>query len=816
MAKKMLKSTALTLIEDNLKKFFNNDFASATESQIFKALAAVAVGQLSEIREKSKRPDTKVRITKYKSKAPVKTLHYLSIEFLPGRTLENTLFNLGLEKVFEQALKSKDIDIKRIYEIEQDAGLGSGGLGRLAACFMDSLATMNYAGTCHCIKYDYGLFTQRIVESAQVELHDGWLSTGGVWLSPRPEEAVTVRFNGYVKPYAGADNKLKFAYEDCQEVEAFPYNIMLSGYDGKVVSMLKLWAAMSKRGKDIKAGSHAEFASLVNEAKEIESITSVLYPSSDHAYGKTLRLKQQYFLVSASMQHIVHTHVRKGFDLRALPKYVAIHINDTHPSMCIPELMRILMDDYSFGWDEAWQVVTKCVSYTNHTVMAEAMEVWEEDLLQRRIPRIHQIICEIDRRFREHLTFSKIEQSAADSMSIVYNHRIRMANLAVVASNTVNGVSKIHSDILKNRIFKNFLAVYPDKFINITNGVTHRRWLVESNPNLNDFIVKAIGDGYYKDADKLGSLAKLLDDETALKKINAIKLLNKKETAEWLERKFKIKINPESRWDVHVKRIHEYKRQLLNVLRIIHIYNTLITNPDADVEPQTFIFSGKAASSYFMAKRIIKLINQLACEIDNNKEISKKIKVVFIENFSVTVAEKLMPATEVSQQISLAGEEASGTGNMKAVMNGALMLCTFDGANAEISQICGEGSNFIFGLKPEEIDRVWERGYNPIDLYNASPNISAVIDSLNRGFNGESFKDIASYLLNTVNGGDHYMCLADFEDYLRAHNEMDALYKKPIEWARKTLGNISNMGYFSSDRSISQYTDQIWQLTKLK
>jgi starch phosphorylase len=820
MSKKILKNLAITLIEDNLRKFFNIGFAGANEQQIFKALAAVAMDELFEIRKNDKKPvpvpkAKSVTTAKTKTKLPIKTLHYLSIEFLPGRTLKNTLFNLGWDKILATALKTRGIDINKIYAVEQDAGIGNGGLGRLAACFMDSLATLGYAGTCHCIKYDYGLFNQRIIDGQQVETPDEWLSSSGVWLNARPDETVTVRFNGYVKQYLGADGKIKFRYEDCQEVEAFPYDMMLSGYDAKVVSNLKLWQAMSKRGRDIKASSHAEFACYVNEAKEIESITSVLYPNSDHAYGKTLRLKQQYFLVSASMQNIVKSHVRRGLDLRDLPKCAAVHINDTHPSMCIPELMRILMDDYGFGWDEAWDIVQKCVSYTNHTVMSEALEVWEEDLLARRVPRVYEIICEINRRFCDFLRSKKVANNVIDQMSIIHNHRVHMANLAVVASHTVNGVSKIHSEILRDRVFKNFAAIYPNRFINITNGITHRRWLSENNSRLNEYIVKAVGDEYYKDPTAFQNLASLLGDSAALRKLNAIKLANKRDFADWLFEKQGVRIDPESRFDVHVKRIHEYKRQLLNVLRIIHIYNTLRENPNAEVTPQTFIFAGKAASSYHMAKRIIKLINQLAADIAADENISKILKVVFVENFSVTISEKLMPATEVSQQISLAGQEASGTGNMKAVMNGGLMLCTWDGANAEISHQCGKESSFMFGMTPQEVDKVWREGYNPIDTYNQSPAIIGVIDALNKGFNGESFRDIASYLLNTA-GYDHYMCLADFEDYIQAHNKMDSLYRKPLEWAKVSLRNIANMGFFSSDRAIKEYAEKVWGLTRLK
>ncbi|KAI4454054.1 glycogen phosphorylase [Holotrichia oblita] len=787
MSKKILKSLALSLIENNLNKYFNTEFQDATDEQIFKAIAAAAIDELYHLRMQKPRNRTS---------KPIKVLHYLTIEILPGKILKSALFNLGWESVFESALKQKGIDINKIYELESDAGLGNGGLGRLAACFMDSLATLDYPATAHCIKYDYGFFKQRIIDGQQVEVLDDWLDNGSVWLTARSDEAITVRFYGDVSYHKGKDGMLKFNYENSQEVEAIPYDMPLSGYNSRAISMCRLWSAKNKIHGDIHL-SRPDYAHYLKESQEIESINSVLYPSNELYSGKTLRLKQQYFLCSASMQSIIKNCIRKDYNIKNLQDYLAIHINDTHPVLCIPELMRILMDEHAFSWDEAWQIVTKCVSYTNHTIAAEALEVWDSDLIMRVIPRIHQIICEINRRFKNTRKFT-------EDMAIVAGNQIRMANLAVHASNTVNGVAKIHTSILKERLFKSFDKISPEKIINITNGVTHRRWLCESNPQLCKLITTCIGDKFLTNAQKLEEFGKFKDDQDILKKLNQIKLENKKSFAEWIKQTQSIDINPESRFDVHIKRIHEYKRQLLNALRIIHIYNELKNNPNADIVPQTFIFSGKAAISYYMAKRIIKLINQLAAEIDKDKRVNKILKVVYVENFSVTISEKLVPATEVSQQISLAGWEASGTGNMKAVMNGALMMGTFDGANAEISECCGEGGDFIFGLSPEETEKCWANGYNPVEIYNQNPKIISIIDSLNTGFNGESFKDIASYLLGTSSAKDGYMCLADFESYLQAHGKMDKLYREPLKWAKTVLGNISNMGHFSSDRSIDE------------
>jgi starch phosphorylase len=803
MAKKILKSLALTMIENNLNKYFNTTLAKAKHEQIFKAIAAAVLDELFEIRMRQK------RINAPRSKSPklAKTLHYLTIEFLPGKTLQNALFNLEWENVFTAALAQKGIDINKVYEIESDAGLGNGGLGRLAACFMDSLATLNYPATAHCIKYEYGFFKQRIIDNQQVEVLDNWLENGTVWLTARPDESVTVRFGGEVKWTEGKDGILKFEYEGAREVEAVPYDMLLSGFNSKVVSILRLWSAKHKTRGDIQL-SPAAYADHIRDSQEIENINSVLYPSGDFA-GQVLRLRQQYFLCSASVQNIVNTCIHKGYDLKRIHEYISIHINDTHPTMAIPELMRILMDEHRFSWDDAWKIVTKCVSYTNHTIAREALEVWESESIMRIVPRIYQIICEIDRRFRAERGFN-------EEIAIVKYNQIHMANLAVYTCHTVNGVAQIHSSIIKNKLFKKFADLNPKKFINITNGVTHRRWMIESNPKLAELITYLIGNKYYTEAQGLGELIKYKDDAVILKKINQIKLDNKKAFAKWLEETQGVVINPESRFDVHIKRIHEYKRQLLNVMRIIHIYNTLRADPNADIVPQTFIFAGKAASNYYMAKRIIKLINQLAAQIDKDETISRIIKVVFVENFSVTVSEKLLPAIDVSQQISLAGWEASGTGNMKSVMNGALMMCTYDGANAEIAKQCGGGGEFMFGLSPQEVEQVWADGYKPIDIYNQSRRIRGVIEALNNGFNGESFKDIAGYLMCSSHYNDGYMCLADFIGYLVAHDEMDKLYREPPKWAKAVLRNISNMGYFSSDRAIEEYVEKVWQISKLK
>jgi starch phosphorylase len=807
MPSRVIKQKAIDLIENNLKKYFNTDFKSATNEQIFRAMASVAMDELFEIRCRAKHVAQK----KGEPKRPAKALHYLTMEVLPGKTLESTLVNLGWNKVFADALKSKGINIQKIYNIETDAGLGNGGLGRLAACYMDSLATLGYPSTTHCIKYSYGLFKQRIIDGQQVEFLDEWLDSGSVWLTARPEESVIVRFGGTVSSVKGADGKLKFTYLDTQDIEAIPYEMMFSGYEAKIVSILKLWHAQAKSKGDIHI-SHLEVAYHMREYRETEMINSILYPSNE-----TLRLKQQYFLCSASMQSVIKWHIKKGIDIKKLYDYVAIHINDTHPTMVIPELMRILMDDYGFGWDESWDITTKCVSYTNHTILQEALEVWEIDLLKRRVPRIFQIICEIDRRWRDRAVKKYKYSGNIEDIAIVSNNLVRMAHLAVVASHKVNGVAKIHTDILKTKLFKHFASAGSHKFINITNGITPRRWLVQCNPLLTEFLTSQIGTKFITDTSLLAKIGEL--EPLALKQFMQIKQANKHEFAKWLKNEQGIEINPESRFDVHVKRIHEYKRQLLNVLRIIHLYNQIKGDPTFSPTPQTFIFGGKAAASYYLAKRIIKLINQVGAEIDNDERANRFIKVVFVENFSVNVSEKLLPAVDVSVQISLAGQEASGTGNMKAAINGALMICTYDGANAEIvdeAAKSGIESNFVFGLRQQDINEFTATQHNPVDMAHKNPKIMAVIDALNTGFNGESFRDIASYLLGTNNNNDQYLCLADFQSFIDAHERMDALYKKPLEWAKAAINNVKSVGYFSSDRAVEEYANEVWGLLKLR
>lgn len=808
MDTKITEQKALSLLEENLKKYGELTLKEATTKDLYKALAMVAHEILFDKRENF---HSKVQ------KSGAKRVHYLCMEFLLGRNLKTTLFNLGIDKYYKDILKNMNIDIENVYAEENDAGLGNGGLGRLAACFMDSLATLKYASMGHSILYEYGLFKQKIVDGEQIELTDSWRSTGDYWLQKRSDKSVIVKFGGNVIENV-VDGRIVPKYENYTEVQAVPYDMVLSGYDSEGVAVLRLWEAKSINKFDLNSFSQGAYVKAIAEASEIEMISKVLYPADDHYEGKTLRLKQQYFLVSSALQNIVSTHIKRYKTINTLSDMVVVHINDTHPALCIPELMRILMDDYGWSWENAWKIVNKTINYTNHTVLMEALEKWDENLFKTILPRIYQIVKEINRRFTKELIDNHSDQfelSTIEKMSIVSGGQVRMANLSVIASKHVNGVSKLHSEIIKNDLFKDFSKLYPNKFTNVTNGIAHRRWLCQSNPNLTTLINDSIGTNYYYKASELSKLEKYAEDKSLLSKLNQIKLKNKKEFAEYLKKYMGILVDPNMRFDVHVKRIHEYKRQLLNVLKIIYLYSELLENPNKDVTPQVFFFGGKSASKYYMAKRIIKLICKLSQEIDKNPVISAKLKVVFLENYNVSLAEKIMPATDVSEQISLAGKEASGTGNMKFMINGALTLGTFDGANVEMSECVGKNNMFIFGLSSDEVDNAWKVGYNPKEIYENNPRVHKVIDMLSKGFDGESFDDISKYLTGG-NRPDPYMCLIDFDSYLQAYELMDKTYKDFGTWARMSLMNIAGAGFFAADRSIEDYAKNIWDIKPVK
>lgn len=805
---KITEQKALQLLEDNLKKYAEITLSEAKITDLYKALAMISHEILFDKRE---RFHSKV------SKSQAKRVHYLCMEFLLGRNLKSTMFNLQIDNVFSKVLNDKGINIEDIYEVECDAGLGNGGLGRLAACFMDSLATLQMPSMGHSILYDYGLFKQKIVDGEQIELIDAWRQTGEYWLQKRPEKTVIVKFGGTVTEEM-RDGKLIPTYHNYTEVQAIPYDMVLSGYNSDGVAVLRLWEAKSINQFDMASFSQGAYVQAVAEASQIEMISKVLYPADDHHEGKSLRLRQQYFLVSAALQNIVSTHIKRFKNIKSLPHAVVLHINDTHPSLCIPELMRILMDDHGWSWDSAWNLVTKVVNYTNHTVLAEALEKWDENLFKSTLPRIYQIVKEINRRFTNDLLENhqdKFDLATIEKMSIISQNQVRMANLSVVGSEKINGVSKLHSSIVKNSLFNNFARLTPEKFCNVTNGIAHRRWLCQSNPNLTELIDKTIGTNYYYNASDLTKLEKLVEDKTFLNKLAKIKYKNKVEFAKYLKKAQGVDLNPDARFDVHIKRIHEYKRQLLNVLKIIYLYLDLLENPEKEVTPQVFFFGGKSAPKYYMAKRIIKLICKLSQEIDKRPDISAKLKVVFLENYNVSLAERVIPATDVSEQISLAGKEASGTGNMKFMINGAVTLGTYDGANVEMCECVGRENIFIFGLSSEEVDNAWKMGYNPKSIYENNPRVKKVINALKKGFDGESFKDIADYLIEGSRP-DPYMCLIDFDSYLDTYYQLDEAYKDFERWNRYSLINIAKSGFFAADRSITDYARDIWDLKPVK
>lgn len=793
------------LIANKLTKFFGVEENECTKDTLYKAVVLTVKDILIEKRQQYH------EVTK---KDKSKKVYYLCMEFLLGRSLKNNVYNLNLQKCLTEALKGFNVTLDDLYEMEPDAGLGNGGLGRLAACYMDGLASQNYPAYGFSIRYEYGLFKQKIVDGWQTELPDEWLPGGEVWLNRRYEKTFKVKFDGRVEE-TWTPNGVKINHVDYEEVEAVPYDMLISGKDSEAVSVLRLWAARSTKTFDMHLFSQGDYMRCMKENNEAELITKVLYPSDNHFEGKALRLKQQYLLVSASLQNILADHYKRYNTYDNLPEKVAIHLNDTHPALSVPELMRLLVDEHGYSWEKAWDITVNTVAYTNHTVLPEALEVWNEDLIERRLPRIYSIIKEINRRYCEYLwnkypgDWDKIER-----MALMSYGKVRMANISVVGSHKVNGVSALHSDIIKDSIFKDFYLDTPTKFTNVTNGIAHRRWLCQANPELSSLITECIGDGYVHDAIKLEEFIKFADDKTVLNRLEAIKKIKKEQLAKLIAERNGIIVDTNSVFDVQAKRMHEYKRQLLNVMYVIHIYEELKANPDKEMLPKTFIFGAKAAPGYYLAKQIIKLICCLADDVNNNPnpKIREKLKVVYLEDYSVTVAEKLMPATEISEQISLAGKEASGTGNMKFMINGALTVGTEDGANVEMHQLVGDDNIYIFGLQTKEVEQLWASGYDAASYYANNQKIFRIINALRKGFSGVSFDNFAQYL--TVNNpvADPYMCLADFASYLETKERIDKDYLDRTAWNKKSLVNISKAGFFAADRAIKEYADNIWNL----
>ena len=787
-------SQAKKMITDKLSHFFGVSPADATDEQFYKAVAMIVRDRLSaqnsEFRHTADGQDSK-------------QIYYLCMEFLMGRSLRNNLYNLGLVETFDAALDSMGVKLEKLYEQEPDAGLGNGGLGRLAACYLDGLATNGFQSMGYSIRYEAGIFKQKLVDGWQTELPDFWLPGGDVWLVPREERACEVKFEGRIEDSWDGDYH-HVNHVDANVVTAIPYDMYVSG-KGKGVSRLRLWAS-KKPDFDMTLFNQGSYVKAMEQSAMAEAISKVLYPADNSPEGKSLRLRQQYFLVSASIQDIIQRHLTKYGTLDNLPDKIAIHINDTHPTMAIPELMRIMLDECGYGWDEAWSLVTRTVAYTNHTVMKEALECWSEELYSRLLPRIYQITKEIDNRFRAYVWSATHDADKVERMAIVSNGIVRMANLCVAGSHSVNGVSALHSEILKDTVFNDFYTLTPDKFCNVTNGIAFRRWICQADPKLTEYITELIGDKFITQSNELEKLRKFKDDKKVLNKLIEIKHENKVRFAKMVKKRNGIDIDPDSIFDVQVKRLHEYKRQQLNVLNIIAEYQMLKANPNADYYPKTYIFASKAAPGYFMAKKIIELIDALSKVINNDPDVNGKLKVVFVEDYNVSVAEVLMPAADISEQISLAGTEASGTGNMKLMLNGAIALGTLDGANVEIHDAVGDENIFIFGMKTPDVENLKRAGYNPQNYLNNNETLRNAVDFIRNGVNGKRFDEIVSSLTNS----DPYMALADFADYQKAQKVVSKAYADRENFAKMSLMNISGAGIFSADRSIMDYADYIW------
>ena len=749
-------------------------------------------------------------------KGEQKEIFYFSMEFLIGRLLKNYLINLGIEDVVTTGLAELGQDLDAICALERDPGLGNGGLGRLAACFMDSMAFLGVPGGGMGLRYRFGLFQQKIVDGYQTEEPDAWLDAGYPWETKKSDQSVLVKFGGYVDREF-CEDKVNYHYKGYQEVMAVPYDVPVVGYGSKTVNKLRLWYAQPLEEKfDLAAFNRGDYAAAVKHRNEIEAITSILYPDDSTPSGKKLRLQQEYLLVAAGVSDLLRRYKEQyGTDSwEKLPDRLAIHINDTHPTLCVPELMRLLLDEEGLEWDEAWDITRRTIAYTNHTVLPEALEKWPIDLMQSLLPRVYMIIEEIDRRYRE--SFDKTLpnwQEKHKATAILWDGQVKMANLSIIGSYSVNGVASLHTEILKADTLRDFYELEPAKFNNKTNGVSHRRFLMEANPGLTGLITDAIGPDWKEKPALLENLLPMKNDAAFLEKMAAVKRENKARLAEHIRKANGIEVDPDSVFDIQVKRIHAYKRQLLYAFKIMDVYNELKKNPNLDIRPHTFIFAGKAAGSYVFAKEVIKLINSIADVVNNDPDVNDKIKVVFMENFRVSTAQLIYPAAEISEQISTAGKEASGTGNMKFMFNGALTLGTMDGANVEIHDLVGEENIRIFGMRADETDALSRNGgYYPNELVAADPRLKLITDQLVNGFFKKSGCDFWGVRDALLTYGDEYFVLKDFDDYVKTWREMNELYKDKNAWNRISLHNIAKAGYFSSDRTIAEYAKEIWKV----
>ncbi len=800
-------------VTDYVKVLFRKSVREAKQRELFQAVA-YAVKDIVV--------DQWMATHKEYEKQDVKTVYYLSMEFLTGRALGNIIINIKANKEISEALEELGLDLNIIEDQEPDAALGNGGLGRLAACFLDSLSTLGYPAYGCGIRYKYGMFKQKIDNGFQVEKPDDWLKHGNPFEIRREEYAVEVKFGGYVT-MRRENGRDKFVQENYQSVRAVPYDLPIVGYGNNVVNTLRIWDAEAIDTFNLERFDKGDYQRAVEQQNLARTICEVLYPNDNHYAGKELRLKQQYFFVSASVQRAVAKYMEKHNDIRKIYEKVVFQLNDTHPTVTVAEFMRILMDEYNLEWDEAWSITTKTCAYTNHTIMSEALEKWPLELFSRLLPRIYQIVEEINRRFQNEIRrLYPGDNRKIEKMSIVYDGQVKMAHLAIAGSFSVNGVARLHTEILKNQELRDFYEMMPEKFNNKTNGITQRRFLLHGNPLLANWVTDKIGDDWITDLFHMKELAVYVDDEKSQKEFMNIKYQNKVRLANYIKEHNGIEVDPRSIFDVQVKRLHEYKRQLLNILHIMHLYNELKQNPDMDFYPRTFIFGAKASAGYRRAKAIIKLINSVGDVINNDRNIQGKIKVVFIENYRVSNAELIFAAADVSEQISTASKEASGTGNMKFMLNGALTLGTMDGANVEIVEEVGKENAFIFGLTSEEVINYEQNGgYNPRDIYNNDQDIRNVLTQLINGFylpnEMEMFRELYNSLLdqNGYERADQYFILKDFRSYEEAQKKVQEAYRNQAGWARSAMLNVAHVGKFSSDRTIQEYVDDIWKLDKV-
>ena len=802
-------------IKENVKLLYRKEFEEANNQEIYQAVALAVKDEVI---------DNWLATQKTMEKEDPKTVYYMSMEFLMGRALGNNMLNLSHYDEISECLDELGFDINAIEDEEPDPALGNGGLGRLAACFMDSLSTLGYAAYGCGIRYRYGMFKQKIEDGYQKEVPDNWLKNGYPFEIKRPEYAHEVRFGGYVRAEQGENGNMHFVHEGYSSVIAVPYDMPIVGFDNNMVNTLMIWDAEPKEVFSLESFDKGEYDKAVEEENLARNLVEVLYPNDNHIYGKELRLKQQYFFVSASLQRILCRYKKHHTDVRKLHEKVAIQMNDTHPTLAVAELMRLLLDEEGLSWDEAWEVTTKTCAYTNHTIMAEALEKWPIEIFSRLLPRVYQIVEEINRRFEIEIRnrFPGDEEKVAH-MGIIRDGQVKMAHLAIAAGYSVNGVAKLHTEILKTQSLKDFYDMYPEKFNNKTNGITQRRFLLHGNRLLADWVTDHVGKEWITDLSQMKQLELYADDKKAQHEFMNIKYQNKLRLAKYIKEHNGIEVDPRSIFDVQVKRLHEYKRQLLNILHVMYLYNQIKEHPEKEFYPRTFIFGAKAAAGYKNAKLTIKLINNVAEVINNDRSIDGKIKVVFIEDYRVSNAEWIFAAADVSEQISTASKEASGTGNMKFMLNGALTIGTMDGANVEMVEEMGEDNAFIFGMSAEEvIAHEKNRDYNPMDIFNNDQDIRKILTQLVNGFysgsNSELFRDLYNSLLNTqcTQYADTYFVLADFRAYAAAQQRVMEAYMDEAGWAKKAILNVANVGKFSSDRTIQEYVDDIWHLDRIK